>query len=89
MWAAVETVGSERLAVVLQVPRVKRGELRERSTSDEDYKQRLIEFYLQTCPASWGHLGGRLLYWGHQEALRLVKEHIVSEQGEMWTCDSL
>ena len=84
MWAAVGTLSIDVLAdYILAVPLSKRAELRERSTSDEDYKHHVIEFYINMHPhPSWGHIGGRLLYWGYdEEALERVKRHIVPEQG--------
>ena len=80
--AAVETVEGQRLEDVLEVPDPKSEELRKQSTTDEDYKHGLATYYIHIHPrASWAHIGGVLLWWEEEEALKRVKEHIVPQQG--------
>ena len=83
MWAVLGTLSSDVLANVLWLRFNKRDELRKHSTSDEDYKRRVIEFYINTHPyPSWGHIAGRLLLWGDQgEALERARGHVVPDQG--------
>jgi hypothetical protein len=80
--AALRSVEVWRLGVVLDVPRTKWEELKGQSANDEEWRERLVQYFLQTHPlAGWGLLGGTLLWWGHPAAVEEVKVHIVPEEG--------
>ena len=81
--AAVRTVSVVRLGGVLRVPRTKQDEVQQQSASDEERREGLVKYYMDTHPnASWEHLGGKLLYWGENAAMEEVKVHIKSTEGE-------
>ena len=41
-----------------------------------------VVYYLKTSPyASWEHIGGRLLLYGENAVLQVVKKHIKPEKG--------
>ena len=68
---------------VLEVPATKRGEVRQQSASDEERREGLVKYYVDTHPnASWEHLGGKLLRRGEDAAMEEVKVHIKSTEGE-------
>ena len=66
---------------VLQIPESKREKMKSRF-SEEDYKEKLVEYYITTFPgASWNHVAGNLLYYGHREALKKVKGNVKVYEG--------
>ena len=82
--AAVRTVQDVgTLEHVLKVPYTKRYEVERQSASSEGRRDELVKYYVDTSPnASWEHLGGRLLYCGEHAAMKKVKVHIKSTEGE-------
>ena len=82
--AAVRTVRDvETLGVILEVPPTKRDEVKQQSASDEERREGLVKYYVDTGPnASWEDLGGELLLWGEEAAMEEVKVHIKPTQGE-------
>lgn len=82
--AVVRTVqGVERLGMnVLEVPYTKREEVKQQSTSDEEQREGMVKYFMQTHPsATWEWLGGRLLWLEEYEAVRDVKVHIKPNEG--------
>ena len=81
--AAVQSVSAQDLAqYILYVSDYKKRKLLHDFSDDDDYKEACVLWYLQTHPhASWEHLGGRLLWWGENEALQKVKGHITPKPG--------
>ena len=81
--AAVRTVDVGTLGIVLEVPNTKRDEVKQQSASDEERREGLVKYYVDTAPnASWENLGGELLYEGEDAAMEDVKVHIKPTQGE-------
>jgi hypothetical protein len=81
--AALSTVQVWRLKNVLGVPASKREELKNQSENDEEWRVRMVQYFLQTHPlAGWEMLGGELL-WGEEYAAAVeeVKVHIEPEEG--------
>ena len=57
----VATVGEDKLGFVLDVPKSKRKEFRQQSSTTADYRQRLINYFIKYSPwASWSDLTSRL-----------------------------
>jgi hypothetical protein len=80
--AALRSVEVWRLGGVLDVPATKREELKGQSANDEEWRERMVQYFLQTHPqAGWVWLGGRLLRWKYAAAVEEVKVHIVPEEG--------
>ena len=81
--AAMRTVSLRRLESVLAVPNTKRDEVRRQSASDEERREGLVKYYMDTSPyASWEDLGGQLLRWEEEAALEEVMVHIKPTEGE-------
>ena len=81
--AALRTVHVWGLGDVLEVPNTKMNEVRQQSASDEERREGLVKYYMDTSPnASWEDLGGKLLSWGEEAAMEEVKVHIKPTQGE-------
>ena len=81
--AAVRTVDVGRLGDVLEVPPTKRDEVEQQSASDEERREGLVKYYVDTAPnASWEDLGGEFLFWGEEAAMEEVKVHIKPTEGE-------
>ena len=82
--AAVRTMrvgilGSE----VLGIPYTKRAEVRQQSASDEERREGLVKYYMDTHPnASWERLGGEFRRLGEEAAMEEVKVHIKPTEGE-------
>jgi hypothetical protein len=57
----VATVGEDELGNVLNVPKSKREEFRQQSSTTADYRQRLIDYFVKYSPwAGWSDLTSRL-----------------------------
>ena len=81
--AAVRTMDVVTLMDVLDVPGTKRDEVEQQSASEEEEREGLVKYYVNTHPnASWEHLGGGLLWWKEEEAMKEVKVYIKPTQGE-------
>ena len=81
--AAVRTVDVETLGNVLEVPDIKEKEVEQQSASVEERREGLVNYYMDMAPnASWGDLGGELLYEGEEAAMEEVKVHIKPTEGE-------
>ena len=67
----------ERVAYELRVPRSKRQEIKQLSTSDREKSQSLGRYWLNTFPgASWQMLGHALYNCGEEKALVMVKQYL-------------
>jgi hypothetical protein len=67
---------------VLMVPDIKREELARQCAGDEEIRERLVHYFLETSPyASWEWLGGQLQYHGYGAAVQAAKVHIKPEKG--------
>ena len=81
--AAVRTVQVGTLGIVLEVPYTKRDEVEQQSASDEERREGLVKYYVDTSPnASWEDLGGELLSWREEAAMEEVKVYIKPTEGE-------
>ena len=67
---------------VLNLPYPKYKEMRSYYADEEDYRKKLVEYYITMFPlASWHHIAGRLLYWEHHGALEKVKGNFKVDKG--------
>ena len=58
-------------------------EIRKKTSTSAEYRERLIEYYHQYSPyASWGDLAGRLYYWECPEALAASRRFIKRTPGK-------
>ena len=73
----------EIITGILQVPAHKHALLRAQSRGRDDvYRAALAEYYLTNYySASWEDLGGWLLYYQENAALKILKRHINHEEG--------
>ena len=63
---------------ILDIPPSKKREIREESTGVDQYREKIVHYYIKTNPnASWDGLAGRLLYYEKNEALENVKRNII------------
>ena len=81
--ATVQLERDELGGRVLGVPRSKREEIHQQSSSAAEERERLIHYYLNYSPyASWSHLAGRLYHRQHHDALSATRKFIKREPGE-------
>ena len=69
--------------LVLSVPRSKCEEIRRRSSTAAEERERLIRYYLNYSEyASWDHLASKLYRGQHHDALSAARRFIKTEPGE-------
>ena len=84
MLAALQTVKDgydsgyrNSLEYILDIPRSKKREIRVESICFNQYREKLVQYYIITNPnASWDGLAGRLLY-SENKALENLKRNII------------
>ena len=80
--AALATLDDEALANACGVPRRKREQFRNQSTSSEEYRRLSVEYFMFVCPIpSWESLAGECFYNEEDRALNEVKEHVQRKLG--------
>jgi len=79
----MESMDTDTLGYVMKIPRIIREDIQCNYPQDNNRREQLIKYYLQTHPrASWELLGGELLFNEEHSALEKVKVHIRHEQGK-------
>ena len=79
----VATVGDDKLGDVLEVPRSKRKEFRQQSSTTADYRQRLIDYFIKYSPwATWSDLASRLYAYGTPSAVEAARAFITQTPGK-------
>ena len=82
--ATVPFEGDELGERVLRVPDNECEEIRRRSSTAAEKRERLIRYYLNYSEyASWGHLAGKLYCRQHHDALSAARRFIKTEPGEI------
>ena len=78
------TVGDDELADnILLVPDSIRNEITGRTSTSADFRERVIEYYIQYSPyATWAELAGELYYEEYGEALAAAKRFINRTPGK-------
>ena len=67
---------------VLDIPDPKCKEMRSYYADEEDYRKKLVEYYITMSPwASWNHVAGKLLYWEHHGTLEKIKGNVKVDKG--------
>ena len=67
---------------VLDIPDPKCKEMRSYYADEEDYRKKLVEYYITISPfVSWNHVAGGLLYWEHHGALEKIKGNVKVDKG--------
>ena len=67
---------------VLEIPEPKSKEMMLYYADEEDYRKKLVEYYITMSPlASWNHVAGRLLGYEHHGALEKVKGNVKVDKG--------
>ena len=90
--AALKTLSDDIVGDVLEVPDHKMEQLREQSSSDDQYREQLITYWMMTHPIpTWEDLGGELYYSEEDRALEEVKKHLPKKLGmllisDAWSC---
>jgi hypothetical protein len=80
--ATLRTLEVWRLGSVLKVPTTKREELKGLSKSDEEWRKRMVQYFLLTHPqAGWVWLGGGLLWHNEYAAVEEVMVDIEPDEG--------
>ena len=82
--AVLETVEVRQLWYCLDVPFSMRHKLQLRYVIDEEYRNELISWWLQSSPYaldSWKWLSGQLLYWKERSALAAIKKYVHQTPG--------
>ena len=87
--ATVTLQGDELGSEILLVPRSKRKEIHQQSSSAAEERATLIHYYLNYSEyASWSDLAGRLYCRQHRDALSAARRFIKTEPGE-FMCNDL
>ena len=69
---------SRSLEYILNIPLSKRMEIKQDSTSADQYREKLVRYYIKTnSNASWDGLAGKLLYLKKKQVLDKVKKNII------------
>ena len=78
------TVGNDELAEnILLVPYSILYEIRGKTSTSADFREGVIEYYIQYSPyATWAGLAGRLYYWECGEALAAARRFIKRTPGK-------
>ena len=82
--AVLETVEVGRLRDCLRVPFSVEGKLRQQCDNDEERRNELISWWLQSSPYaldSWKWLSGQLLRYGQESALAAAKRYVHQTPG--------
>ena len=67
---------------VLIIPPHKSKEMRSYYADEEDYRKKLVEYFITISPwASWNHVAGGLLGYEHHGALEKVKGNVKVDKG--------
>ena len=67
---------------VLDIPDPKSKEMRSYYADEEDYRKKLVEYYITMSPwASWNHVAGLLLGYEHHGVLEKVKDKVKVDKG--------
>ena len=72
------------LEFCLRVPHGVQGKLQQQCDNDEERRNELISWWLQSSPYaldSWNRLSGRLLYWEEESALAAAKRYVHQTPG--------
>ena len=78
------TVDDDKLARdILLVPPSIQGEIRGKTSTSADFREGVIEYYIQYSPyATWAGLAGELYYWNCGEALAAARRFIKRTPGK-------
>ena len=80
----VVTLKEDELGDVLDVALSKREEFQQQSSTTADYRQRLIEYFINYSPwASWSDLASILYGWDESEAVEAARIFITQTPGKL------
>lgn len=83
--AVLETVEVWELKYCLSVPSSVKKKLQQQYEKDEDYRNELISWWLQSSPYaldSWNWLSGQILSWEEESALAAVMTYVHQTPGK-------
>ena len=67
---------------VLQIPKTKVKKMRLSQLTEEDYREKLVEYYISIYPlASWNYVAGNINYYGQFGAYDKVKGNVKIHEG--------
>ena len=79
----VTTLGEDELGDILDVPKSKREEFRQQSSTTADYRQRLIDYFIKYSHwAGWSDLASRLYYYEQPAAVEAARAFITQTPGK-------
>ena len=79
----VATVGEDKLEGVLDLPKSKREEFQQQSSTTADYRQRLIDHFLKYSHwAGWSDLASRLYLYKQPAAVEAARAFITQTPGK-------
>ena len=77
------TVDDVALAGILEVPGFIQDEIRKKTSTSADFREGVIEYYMQYSPrATWGELAGELYHWECGEGLAAARKFIKRTPGK-------
>ena len=78
------------LEIALIIPKSKREELQQQSSTNTKYREGLIDYFLKYSElASWSDLAGRFYYYEQHEAVAAARRFIKGTPGECASVYSL
>ena len=79
----IATVRDGQLGGYLDVPSSKLREIREKTSTSAEYREELINYFIQYSPyATWGDLSGRLYQYECPEAVAAARRFIKRTPGK-------
>ena len=79
----VATLGEDELEDVLYMPMNTRKEFQQQSSTTADYRQRLIDYFINYSPcASWSDLASRLYLYGTPSSVEAARAFITQTPGK-------
>ena len=79
----IATVKDHQLGDCLDVSPSKRFEIREKTSTSAEYREGLINYFIQYSPyATWNDLSGRLYYYECPEAVAAARRFIKKTPGK-------
>ena len=77
------TIKDDQLGYCLDVPSSKQREIREKTSTPAEYREGLINYFIQYSPyATWSDLSGRLYYNKYPEAVAAARRFIRRTPGK-------
>ena len=83
----LNSVSVEMMGYCLRIPLSLRDKIADQSESEEERRNRLVDWWLKTSPyASWQWLSGWSHYWEQESVVSAAKRYVQRAPGEHGSC---